>query len=53
MRDNVQGSVIRECGCKHPYQDSKYGYRNRVHNVCKGKKANVCRCTVCGAEKSL
>lgn len=36
-------TIIKPCICASPYQDSKYGAGNRVHNV--GKK--LAACTVC------
>jgi len=53
--------MIKKCTCRSDrsgntnganYQDKKYGYGNRVHNVCKtegGTKKH--RCTVCGYSK--
>lgn len=38
-------SEIRQCTCKHPYQDQLYGALQRVHTP--GTKAWTC--TVCGA----
>jgi hypothetical protein len=41
---------IMFCGCKHEYQDEKYGSNKRVHNrVTKDEKPNCrrWRCTVC------
>jgi hypothetical protein len=42
--------VIKQCTCKHKFQDERYGKGNRVHNVGKAKtlgmEAHVC--TVCG-----
>ena len=46
---------IMQCSkCKpHPYQDKKYGYLMRVHNLAKAKQGNghLWRCTVCNSEK--
>lgn len=45
--------VIRECSCKHDYQDKVYGKQMRVHNPKKapaGSKPRV-TCTVCGTVK--
>ena len=37
---------LRACGCKHTYQDLKYGIGRRLHNWWKGGL----RCTVCKHE---
>lgn len=51
---------ILKCTCNHPYQDKKYGYKKRAHNIRssndrarKGDARNVTgwRCTVCGRER--
>ncbi len=44
--------MIISCpNCKsHPFQDSKYGANNRVHNQHSGSKKWTC--TVCSKEKS-
>jgi hypothetical protein len=34
------------CVCDHSFQDSRYGYKVRVHNVM-GKERKA-RCSVCG-----
>jgi hypothetical protein len=39
---------IQACGCKHAYQDGKYGRGMRVWNSC----VKGWRCTVCSAVKS-
>lgn len=39
---------IRQCACKHKFQDRQYGKQMRVHNV---SKDNALRCTVCGNRK--
>ncbi len=36
---------IIKCSCKHDYQDSIYGYGNRVAN---STPSGQLRCTVCG-----
>ena len=36
---------IIKCSCKHDYQDSVYGYGNRVAN---STPSGQLRCTVCG-----
>lgn len=44
--------AIKDCTCKHEYQDKKYGKGKRVHN--EGQKENskdTFRCTVCGTKK--
>jgi hypothetical protein len=47
-KETAMGTTIRQCSCKHNYQDKKYGDNNRVHN--EGMKGD--RCTVCGGVKS-
>jgi hypothetical protein len=41
---------VLKCGCKHEYQDKKYGSGNRVHNEVGNvtKNGGQWRCTVCG-----
>lgn len=41
------------CGCRHAYQDERYGAQMRVHNayVVKGAKDGF-RCTVCRTERA-
>lgn len=34
------------CVCDHSFQDSRYGYKTRVHNLM-GKERKA-RCSVCG-----
>ena len=45
--------MIRNCDCKHDFQDKKYGKGNRVHTY--GSKKNNGNaghaCTVCGKIK--
>lgn len=44
---------IMACSCQHPYQDSKYGVGNRLHNWARAAlKTGGWRCTVCKKEKS-
>lgn len=46
-------TIILKCGCKHPFQDTKYGVGNRVHNVGGSKGSpNKVSCTVCGKTDS-
>ena len=45
--------MIKQCGCIHEYQDTKYGVQKRVHNEIKVKDAIVVRCTVCGKESKI
>lgn len=40
------GTVIKQCGCTHPYQDRQYGKGNRVWN--RGPKGM--KCTVCAKQ---
>lgn len=44
---------IKQCNCKHKYQDKKYGTNMRVHNKCKSSHMGKVeyRCTVCGSVK--
>lgn len=48
-------SVIKPCHCTHKYQDERYGYGKRVHNVGgkDSKDSPKLRCTVCGDTKQL
>ena len=41
--------MIKNCTCKHPFQDKRYGKGRRVHNEA-GKQGSS-RCTVCGDNK--
>lgn len=43
--------MIIRCSCLHEYQDSIYGFFNRVHNLDKSKTHAVC--TVCSDKKSV
>lgn len=50
----VLGAVIG-CGCKHAYQDGRYGRGMRLHcpvnkSAETGKQPRSWRCTVCGTE---
>jgi hypothetical protein len=38
------------CSCKHPVQDSWYGFSLRIHNKCGSVDTTSWRCTVCGNE---
>lgn len=46
----MESSVIAMCSCDCPFQDARYGKRNRVKTLAKpdggGKQEH--RCTVCG-----
>jgi len=43
---------ILPCGCKHDFQDDRYGKAQRVHNPYKAGIGKVgYRCTVCGRQK--
>ena len=48
MAEKVTGetTVIKSCGCRHEWQDKKYGSGQRVHNALAADKG--WRCTVCG-----
>lgn len=49
QKDHTKKSTkILPCTCSHPYQDSRYGPGNRVHNPGKEKTYT---CTVCGRKK--
>lgn len=45
--------AIKSCsGCRpDPYQDRKYGDKQRVHNPCNPKTGGGWRCTICGNER--
>lgn len=48
----MRNTRIKPCGCKHPFQDKRYGKGNRVHNFALKLGANGgWRCTVCGKDK--
>lgn len=40
---------VLKCGCKHAYQDKRYGPGKRLHNALAGGKGY--RCTVCKKEQ--
>ena len=46
--------MIKQCDCKHEFQDKIYGKGNRVHNLARNEnnKAGGYRCTVCKKVKS-
>lgn len=46
--------MIKQCKCKHNYQDKKYGPKQRVHNPLKKteKMPQRWRCSVCGEVRS-
>lgn len=45
---------IRDCSCRHEYQDSVYGVGKRVHNLGgAGKGMAKWVCTVCGKAKGV
>jgi hypothetical protein len=44
--------MIKQCKCKHDFQDKRYGQGNRVHNQKQKDSKNAqYRCTVCGDVK--
>jgi hypothetical protein len=46
--------MIKDCNCKHKYQDDVYGKNKRVHNQSRsriGKEKPAWTCTVCGTKK--
>jgi hypothetical protein len=50
----VQGCIIGPCKCVSPYQDSKYGKGNRVHNMLGPRRkdtSTTMRCSVCGKSR--
>ena len=50
----IQGCVIGPCRCVSPYQDSKYGKGNRVHNMLGPRRkdtSTTMRCSVCGKSR--
>ena len=50
----VQGCVIGPCSCVSPFQDSKYGKGNRVHNMLGPRRkdtSTTMRCSVCGKSR--
>lgn len=47
-------TIVKDCKCKHEYQDATYGKGRRIHNYLAGSGAvNKVRCTVCTDEKTL
>ena len=46
--------IIRKCTCNHVFQDKRFGYGKRAHNLCAkdGKAKGLC-CTVCGNVKDV
>ncbi len=45
--------AIKDCDCKHEYQDKMYGKGKRVHTPMKaGNKEGKYRCTVCAKTKN-
>ena len=47
-------TTIRQCTCKHQFQDATYGKQNRVMNakLVSDKNNPKFRCTVCAKEHS-
>ncbi len=43
--------VLGRCGCRHEFQDARYGIGMRQHTIGKSTKTPPYRCTVCGREK--
>lgn len=48
----MAGTKVLKCqkGCKHEFQDSRYGAGMRVFNVGGTKESPKNRCTVCGSD---
>jgi len=44
--------MLYKCSCYHAYQNKKYGFGIRVHNL-SGKDSTKARCTVCGTVKDI
>lgn len=45
--------MVKQCNCKHNFQDKEYGKGMRVHNETKKKPTALggWKCTVCGSIK--
>lgn len=50
----VEGTAIKSCACKHPYQDKRYGKGKRVHNATRRLIGTMqaFRCGVCSTERT-
>ena len=49
---NNMATLIKQCTCNNPFQDKRYGYRQRVHNIKDGTKNPIrATCTVCLTER--
>jgi len=53
LRDDRWKSVviIKECDCRHQFQDEQYGKGKRAHNLMQDETS--ARCTVCGNVKKV
>jgi len=53
--DKIEGdTMIRECSCKHKFQDKEHGVGMRVHNPAESKTNKDKKdwvCTVCNTRK--
>ena len=48
IEQTKEDAMIKNCTCKHDYQDEKYGKGRRVFNqLAKATGAQEYRCTVC------
>lgn len=48
IKKQPSGSAIRDCKCKHEFQDKTYGKGRRVFTVGGTKDSIKYTCTVCG-----
>jgi len=50
-----QGIALVKCGCKHEYQDAKYGHGIRVANTTAKQDKDIAtvRCTVCNNTQTV
>jgi len=47
---SARSTAVKECTCKHEFQDKRYGKNMRLMNPIKEKSDCNWRCTVCGRE---
>lgn len=45
-------TIVKDCTCRHPFQDERYGSGKRLMNRSQKKDKQFARCTVCGREHS-
>lgn len=43
-------TIVKQCDCKHDFQDKTYGKNQRLHNQSEDGKRSTC--TVCGKSKN-